>query len=549
MGLLLVSLLTSPAHADQHLVFLGSDGPKVIKLKIHVDGQSPQMIHQRHLARWFSFLDSNRDRKLDKKEIGQCLDAQTMMRLGNSGIAPITSAGRVTLASFGKKAGETVSFADFSRYYERFGFSAYRLVPPFRQTQNGAGEELFHALDRNKDKHLTKEEVGNAIQFLRAFDLDDDERLSSTELMSLVGSNPYVNRFTPQNPSSQTLPKSFYLPASAEEDAQMAVLLLTTYDLDHDGLVDFGELKVAKTAFEKLDSNSDGKLNSAELAKFVAAVEPTSLEIPVSQSAGSSGMMGGTMKAPKDNGNLSKLVDKMPEVTLGGANVAVKTLPPFQGFQRANLAKIYLQQFRDANMSGKLFLSKSQLNAAKHRLLLSVFDIMDQSRDGKLTQIEVLQFSNLLADLNKSFVSIQIAEDAPDFFKILDRNNDNQLIIREIQGAWENLEKLDANQDHKISMEEFAKQFTITVNLGPFNRTGTINPVSPAFPRTTPSQRVDYQGAPLWFQRMDVNNDGDVSRREFLGRIDQFAQFDRDGNGLIDPKEAMAEIPKGDNQK
>jgi hypothetical protein len=37
---------------------------------------------------------------------------------------------------------------------------------------------------------------------------------------------------------------------------------------------------------------------------------------------------------------------------------------------------------------------------------------------------------------------------------------------------------------------------------------------------------------------MDVNGDGDVSRREFLGSEEAFRQLDTDGDGLISVEEA-----------
>src|SRR5262249_38667326 len=43
---------------------------------------------------------------------------------------------------------------------------------------------------------------------------------------------------------------------------------------------------------------------------------------------------------------------------------------------------------------------------------------------------------------------------------------------------------------------------------------------------------------PLWFRKMDRNQDGDVSRREFVGTDEQFAQLDTDGDGLISVEEA-----------
>jgi hypothetical protein len=39
---------------------------------------------------------------------------------------------------------------------------------------------------------------------------------------------------------------------------------------------------------------------------------------------------------------------------------------------------------------------------------------------------------------------------------------------------------------------------------------------------------------------MDVNGDGDVSRREFLGTEEEFLRLDADGDGLISASEAEA---------
>ena len=44
----------------------------------------------------------------------------------------------------------------------------------------------------------------------------------------------------------------------------------------------------------------------------------------------------------------------------------------------------------------------------------------------------------------------------------------------------------------------------------------------------------------MWFQKMDRNRDGDVSRKEFLGTDEQFRAIDTDGDGLISVAEAEA---------
>jgi hypothetical protein len=44
--------------------------------------------------------------------------------------------------------------------------------------------------------------------------------------------------------------------------------------------------------------------------------------------------------------------------------------------------------------------------------------------------------------------------------------------------------------------------------------------------------------APAWFAPADFNGDGDVSRREFLGTLEDFTRLDADGDGYIAAQEA-----------
>ena len=54
----------------------------------------------------------------------------------------------------------------------------------------------------------------------------------------------------------------------------------------------------------------------------------------------------------------------------------------------------------------------------------------------------------------------------------------------------------------------------------------------------TPAFQRQQLAGPIWFQRMDRNNDGDLIWNEFLGPRWVFDQLDTDGDELLDPNEA-----------
>jgi len=69
----------------------------------------------------------------------------------------------------------------------------------------------------------------------------------------------------------------------------------------------------------------------------------------------------------------------------------------------------------------------------------------------------------------------------------------------------------------------------------------TAPPLAPASEQLTaqaPAFQQRRPSGPIWFQRMDKNNDGDLSWNEFLGPREIFHQLDTDHDSLLDPQEA-----------
>jgi Ca2+-binding EF-hand superfamily protein len=113
-------------------------------------------------------------------------------------------------------------------------------------------------------------------------------------------------------------------------------------------------------------------------------------------------------------------------------------------------------------------------------------------------------------------------DSGPSLFEALDSDADGALSVRELRGAWQRLEKLGCITAGKLDLTKLPRRIRFVVSLGP--------PVSLL-------RRVPREG-PAWFVAMDRNNDGDVSRREFLGDEAAFRKLDTDGDGLISRAEA-----------
>ncbi|MGH7127654.1 MAG: hypothetical protein ACREIV_03730, partial [Planctomycetaceae bacterium] len=95
----------------------------------------------------------------------------------------------------------------------------------------------------------------------------------------------------------------------------------------------------------------------------------------------------------------------------------------------------------------------------------------------------------------------------------------------------------------QVSRAEIPQQYRLslgraTPNMGMNGR--LVVAASPGGPQTNAPQPM---GGPVWFRKMDVNRDGEISQREFLGKLDQFSEIDRDQNGAIDMGEALSIEP------
>jgi hypothetical protein len=131
-------------------------------------------------------------------------------------------------------------------------------------------------------------------------------------------------------------------------------------------------------------------------------------------------------------------------------------------------------------------------------------------------------------------IRLMVHDQVDAIFEELDANADGRLGEREIAYCSQRLAERDRDRDGQLSGDEFPFSMIVAFLLGEqASERSFYVPPSSAY-SSTKSGNPPAQ----WFTSADLNGDGDVSRREFLGSSDQFNRLDTNKDGYIGPIEA-----------
>jgi Ca2+-binding EF-hand superfamily protein len=155
--------------------------------------------------------------------------------------------------------------------------------------------------------------------------------------------------------------------------------------------------------------------------------------------------------------------------------------------------------------------------------------------DIEATPLECSAAAQGADDVAATQVAIGAVIDGNPLMRLLDGDQDRRLTLRERQQLGGLLATLDRDGDGAISAAEIPIPLRFGVTLGP-NVHALFAAAAGAARAITPR---DVQAAPDWFASMDKNSDRDLSRDEFLGTAEQFAQIDADADGLVSVEEAL----------
>lgn len=392
---------------------------------------------------------------------------------------------------------------------------------------------LAGLLDLNGDLAVSQAELLAAARTLRFRDLDDDETFALAELM------PYRD---PLSQDAAVRPEVLSLPFLHVGDersvADAAARLMLRYG--RDGVVPADILRLSETISREPFSED------ALRAFLRAPAYHLVLRFRLSDKANLSDVE--AVPAPGvesfcqvEKAGRGRLMLKLDGMRLqlvargGGANDRMMS----KGFigQEFSLADADRSQELSADefsgLSGSLARAGANLE----------FSAVDQDSSGGLSRKELFRSLDTEQAVVSGRVELTVEQSGRTLFSILDVNGDRRLTRREILAGQPALRQFDVNSDDLFSELELGTEYSLSIGLGrsEYRRaSGGMSMSAAMMPGATDAvlPGADNLSGPLWFRRMDRNQDGDVSAREFPGTADQFKQLDTDADGLISSTEA-----------
>lgn len=522
------------------LVFLGPQGIVLLRLQIDNGAQSVTSIRREYAGVVFRTLDADSDGRLSPDEAARI---------------PVTGQLAANAETLGDRWRELdrAQQDDVLTPEELFTFVDEQLGPRFKielKTRLQQSVRLTQPLDLNGDEQVSREEVEQGLATLHQFDFDDDEALSVAELQ------PFP-----------TAIRQALLLQQATEPAQLPIVAIDTADecqiassriITWHGSTSVAAGQPVGVRLEQIggvsqddvaaaDVDGNGVLDQSELPAFLDAAEPTLvLHVRVRRN---------DVRAI-DTKAADELVQHLPrrreapnrhQLALAGMPVSVGASNNRDGFMSD--ATVLVQQIRikliEVDADKNRYLDEAEFAALRPNFAqIGLPDVdfagIDANGDGMLTSDELKSYAETNAGLSEATLVLTVSDDAKTLFEILDGNLDNRLTPREFQEAYSRMRRYDHDRDGRLGLSDLRSEFGFIVS--PERPDSLLIAASQQMMQNNPglARITPMTSGPTWFRKMDRNQDGDLTWREFLGERSDFEQIDRDGNGLIDLDEAVA---------
>ena len=496
----------------------------LIRLQIKINGKPFREVWRAHFDSVFAGLDRDQDGALTTEQISQVVILSGMGgSTGAESASDIEALTRLAGQSEGKITREAV--------WDRFSRSA----PPFSAragdgVQATSAPALFPILDADQDRQVTADEFAHIATRIAARDFDDDEIVTEIELAAdPANTGALLEEESVAAPAASRV--GSILVVSGDEDRQRAAAeILARYDRDGDKKLalagEAAEIRALAEVVTALDRDADQFLDADELLAFTSRDPDVRFEIPLGRGSrdikvhARAGLMVGRVRKATTR----------PVTDFGDAEIELErdNVDPSKNDTNRSL-------FGNVDPDNNGYLDEKEAEMVPE--LVGMFKAADANGDGMLVRPEFDAFIALRSQIAATHVSFEIVDKGQDLFDLVDANDDHRLTPREMRTAYASATKRDKNQDGKLSGDEIPQKVRFRVSRG-----GADSARSVARRRRTrdAGETGRASGGPAWFSKMDRNEDGDVSRREFLGPATAFDRIDADHDGLIDRRESEA---------
>lgn len=387
------------------------------------------------------------------------------------------------------------------------------------EAESVTASPVFQWLDINSDGVLDKSERESAPIRIWKNDTEDDRIIRANDFESSANNRMVANRRR-----NRRLPRKTLVPKDYSDWSKLLYALEEKYAYGNPLTVH--DLPDFRSFFTLLDGDQDEYLSPREFSEVMHIAPHLSVTI----SFGDDSKQPITVEhirpdLPLDsvsvNGNRFQITiaDSMIEL------VAVE--PTAATVIDQQIAGIFERSDSDDNG----FISEEEFDSLGEFVPVP-FAAVDSNEDQSIDTEELrIAISNRQL-AQSSQIAGSVGANRQPLFRQLDVNGDGQLTAREVEKMPQRLKLLDENADGVISDSERPNAVSITLTRG-----GAANQFNP--PPSEVSPPTNNESGPAWFRSMDVNNDGEISPREFLGPIETFDDFDADGDQTISLAEAV----------
>lgn len=304
--------------------------------------------------------------------------------------------------------------------------------------------------------------------------------------------------------------------------------LWRTLDDDHDGRLSADELAAAPERLRKLDEDDDDLVSAREIASSVEQpypfatsrlseprfeiaprVEPhQTIDLPVIARLSLKNTIAEVARLQPADSPRPSAANSI-SFQLGDS---VCSLLPGQG--RANRWRDLIEpqaqaHFRAADKDKDDAVTADEAVQAPNRSLLTLFDFADRNRDHRVTIAEWQTALETLAPVAESNVQLTILTHERSLFEWIDQNRDGFLSRAEQQAF--------AATGRVVARADLLTTVTLFISLGQ--------------PDTAAKSAANQASA--WFNALDRNHDGIVTRAEFIGPRAEFDRLDSDNDGQL----------------